>query len=547
MRSTEAPASVVFIVLDEFPTRSILDADDQIDRSRFPNLAALGDEATWYRHFTTLAPVTEAAVPSLLTGMLPTAEEGIWANHPDNLFSLLAPTHELEVLESATRLCPYDTCAPTVGGDDPGREAAEVDVGGPTPGDLMGVTWDLWLDRVSLGPEEPAALDDFGEEVSLADSSVETTSPSITVPSEAAPPPDGRVLATSARADALIDSFDAGKGPALYFLHLILPHQPWHLYPDGSTYDMLNANELALPVADQRLLFSWSPWTSAVSEQRHLLQAEYTDRIVGQVMDGLRAEGLYDDSLVIVTADHGVSFESDTAGRYVVPSTVDAIAYAPLLVKAPDQHDGLVDDSNVVTVDVLPTIADLLGLRVPWPVDGAVTGSPAIEARGHDKEIYDMIGLGGLQIRGILEFDDRTAFATVGDRRVGPLRDPDQPLSALDALLGLDGVLGQRLDDVVTARGGSVRLDWLDALRHPPDGSVRIGVVTGIVSSAPHEAQLVLAIDGVVVGGSELSTDSDGRDGRIAVLLPQGVLHEENDVRAALVVDGEVRELDVEG
>ena len=57
----------------------------------------------------------------------------------------------------------------------------------------------------------------------------------------------------------------------------------------------------------------------------------------------------------------------------------------------------------------------------------------------------------------------------------------------------------------------------------------------------------MLAIDGVVVGGSELSTDSDGRAGRIAVLLPPGVLDAQNDVRAALVVDGEVRELQVEG
>ena len=58
-------------------------------------------------------------------------------------------------------------------------------------------------------------------------------------------------------------------------------------------------------------------------------------------------------------------------------------------------------------------------------------------------------------------------------------------------------------------------------------------------------AKLVLAIDGIVVGGSELSTDSDGRSGRTAVLLPQGALDDENDIRAALLVDGEVLELGV--
>ena len=60
----------------------------------------------------------------------------------------------------------------------------------------------------------------------------------------------------------------------------------------------------------------------------------------------------------------------------------------------------------------------------------------------------------------------------------------------------------------------------------PPTGPVhRSGLVTGQVVDAPADAtDGRVAINGVVVGGSKLSTDSDGRDGRIAVLLPQGVL-----------------------
>lgn len=69
--------------------------------------------------------------------------------------------------------------------------------------------------------------------------------------------------------------------------------------------------------------------------------------------------------------------------------------------------------------------------------------------------------------------------------------------------------------------------------------------MTGRVRGVPRDAQLVIAVDGVVVGGSKLSTDSDGRDGRFSVLLPQGVLDGDNDIRAALVVDGEVHELEV--
>ena len=52
-------------------------------------------------------------------------------------------------------------------------------------------------------------------------------------------------------------------------------------------------------------------------------------------------------------------------------------------------------------------------------------------ARGTAKTIYDMRGFGGLRIERIIEFDDREEFPTVGERFIGPLPDPADPLSAL--------------------------------------------------------------------------------------------------------------------
>ncbi len=539
--------SVVVIVLDELPTRSILDADGGIDAQRFPNLAGFAGDATWYRHHTTVSTLTETAVPAMLTGRLPTTDDALWTNHQDNLFTLLVPTHELEVLEQATQLCPYDVCVPTAGvPTEEGEPAEAIDVGGPGLGDLLGVTRDLWLERVSLGPEEPASFDDFTERVGSDDPVEEPTDdePSITVPP---PRPDGDPAAalSPARADAIIQSFDRGKGPALYYLHLMLPHQPFNRYPDGEQYEVLDPKGQDLPLEDSKQLFSWSPWASAVSEQQHLLQAQYADQVLGHLLTGLRDSGLYDDSLVVVAADHGVSFESHTAGRYVEPSTIDAIGYAPLLIKEPGQREGAIDDANLSSIDLLPTIADRLGLEVSWEVDGAPAGSPTIAERGTAKQIYDMIGFGGLVLRGILDFDDAEAFATVADRSIGPLTDRSDPLSALHARLGLADMVGADLDDLVTDDGGALSLDGLDALQQPAHEGPRRGLVTGIVPDAPDGARLLLAVDDVVVGGSELSTDADGRRGRIAVLLPQGSLDGDNDIRAALVVDGEVVELEV--
>lgn len=139
--------SVVLIVLDELPTQSLLDEAAGIDSARFPNLAAFAGDATWYRHNSALAPITNSAVPAMLTGRLPTLDAPLFVEHPDNLFTLLAPTHGLEVLESLTALCPYDSCPPMVTGDDGEQEG--IDDGSPGLRDLIDASVDVWLDRVS--------------------------------------------------------------------------------------------------------------------------------------------------------------------------------------------------------------------------------------------------------------------------------------------------------------------------------------------------------------------------------------------------------------
>ena len=78
------------LVFDEWPLASIVRSDGTIDADLYPNVAALAGDSTWYRDTTTVANLTNFAVPALLTGNLP--EEGDTADtatHPENLFTLL--------------------------------------------------------------------------------------------------------------------------------------------------------------------------------------------------------------------------------------------------------------------------------------------------------------------------------------------------------------------------------------------------------------------------------------------------------------------------
>ncbi|MCA9056026.1 MAG: hypothetical protein KDA75_19470, partial [Planctomycetaceae bacterium] len=75
--------------------------------------------------------------------------------------------------------------------------------------------------------------------------------------------------------------------------------------------------------------------------------------------------------LLIVTADHGVAFKTNHSRRDPVPETLPHILPVPLFIKLPGKQAGDVTDRNVECIDLLPTIANIIDIDLPGPVDGA--------------------------------------------------------------------------------------------------------------------------------------------------------------------------------
>jgi hypothetical protein len=79
---------------------------------------------------------------------------------------------------------------------------------------------------------------------------------------------------------------------------------------------------------------------------------------------------------VIVTVDEGDSFRGGDSRRDPSKTNLGDIAFIPLFVKLPGKDDGRVVERHVTSVDVLPTIASVIGAKVTWRVDGrSVLGS----------------------------------------------------------------------------------------------------------------------------------------------------------------------------
>ena len=470
---------VVFILLDELPTLSLLDDDRSIDADRFPNLASFATGATWYRDYTVPSNETLFSVPSILSGELPTSTAAVAAEHPDNVFTLLAPTHQLHVFESATKLCALDECAATAPASSGGLVAA------------LGDMADVFAKRVTLGPTEAADLGEFEEEVVAEPSSSVAASPAPASGDDALDRMRAKVTATPARAVDFAKTFtQPSEAPGFHYLHLLLPHQPWTYYPDGGQYDGAGIN------------IDNNEWPRALVNQRHLLQAQYADRVVGDLVASLRDSGRYDQSLVIITADHGISFKEVPNGRLLQDDRIAEVSYAPLFVKYPGQTAGEVSDANVMGTDLLPTIADVTGVDVTWDVVGASMRSDAVRDRGSAKTTYRFDDTA----RTALEFDESKRPRPT-DRLIASLDEGQEPTSGLMARLGVEDLLGTDVDDLAARDGSGIAAIFDPAtMGVESDGNPRGTDVFVLTADAARPGDIALvAFDGKVVAAAPVA------------------------------------------
>lgn len=88
----------------------------------------------------------------------------------------------------------------------------------------------------------------------------------------------------------------------------------------------------------------------------------FVDAEVGRLLDELRARGLLERTLVVVTADHGEELW-DHGSFFHGQSLYDELLHVPLIVRLPDRaHAGRVVAEQVRAVDIVPTVTEVLGL-----------------------------------------------------------------------------------------------------------------------------------------------------------------------------------------
>ena len=362
------PPPIVLVIFDEFSSISLMDENHRIDAQRYPNFAAFAEDATWFRNASTMSSWTPRAVPAILTGSYPIPNRlPTVSGYPHNIFTLLGRTYAFQAHGTITELCPHELCSQLREPWSARMQALFSDVS------IVYLHILLPEDQQSSLPSLQARWQDFAGGPALLSQAEDRQIPAHVWESLQ----DSLIAQVSMHIDRprvfrnFLRAIQPTQRPTLYYLHSLLPHAHYVYLPSGQVYSVdYGLNGLT------KETWSSDEWAATQSYQRYLLQVGFVDTLLGQLIAQLKAVGLYEKSLIVVTADHGVSFRPHDNRRSVTKTNFADIMTVPLFIKAPFQQQGEILDHNVETIDILPTIADILGIKLPWPVDGGSAFSP---------------------------------------------------------------------------------------------------------------------------------------------------------------------------
>jgi hypothetical protein len=182
-----------------------------------------------------------------------------------------------------------------------------------------------------------------------------------------------------ARFARFVRSIRPSRRPTFWMKHVLLPHGPYQYLPSGAR-TRASATDL-VPEMNSELAFH-DPFLTRHNEQRYLLQLGFVDRLLGRLLRRLKRLGIYDDTLIVLTADHGYAWQVGVGTRRSVSrSNIHELTPVPFFVKAPGQRSGRVSPAYTQTLDVTPTIADMLGVRLGYRTQGHSSFSRAVRRR----------------------------------------------------------------------------------------------------------------------------------------------------------------------
>jgi hypothetical protein len=500
-------APIVVVLLDELPSNTLVDQNDRLDEKRYPGFAELAKNATWFRNAYTVYDSTERAQPAIMDGNLPEKDkQPISSDHPNSIFTIFAKSHRLNVDEEATSVCPRDLCKSSLGDEAYPKRMSSM-------AEDLGLVWLHVVSPPNIENDLTSVSENWGNFGGGDQTEVQAPSSGSAVNTRA-----NLNRGRAARFQAWMQRIVPGHRPALNFKHTLMPHVPWQYLPSGRLYRR-QPNDPIPALSNQAFE---DQGQLDVLLQRHFLQTGFADLELQQLWKRLKSEGLWDKSLIVVAADHGVAFPHARERRRLSSKTAREIAPIPLFIKAPGQETAKVNRSWVETIDILPTILDILNVDPRVHMDGKSAYSSTVKDRK------------------TLRFEIRNTFQTLKIPAAQFERERAQIIVRNHRLLGSGADGPQRIYEIgphpeligqpASAAGPPLDVELADAGDYdnvdPSTGFVPTHIVASVNGPDRHPRDIAVAVNGTIQAVGNTFTLAVGNAGElVSVMVPESAFH----------------------
>lgn len=343
-RSPTKPINTVVLVFDEFGLEQVGGYRLLEDAAQFPNFSALMATSDVYHNAIANNVNTERAVPAIVAGRHANVMAGGFYGGP-SLFGLFKQTHRVHAVELV------NTFDNQFEGGLAGR------VGGLLNQYLGAVYRSPRIDRISDLVTVAVNPDKFSTDRS-------------------------RLLTTE-----LLKASSNDKRPFFYFHHLLAPHRPYqwngaYFYNQNAIADRLFNSEL-----DEN---TNSLVNMANLRERYIDQLKRMDQELGRLTDALRTADIFDDTAVILTSDHGISFDPGKSARMLEPGNEASIQFVPLIVK---------NRAQTARRDIYELISNLSVHRLALEANGGAREG-ALQQPGTGYECFGLLNCTAAPVKG---------------------------------------------------------------------------------------------------------------------------------------------------
>jgi arylsulfatase A-like enzyme len=179
------------------------------------------------------------------------------------------------------------------------------------------------------------------------------------------------------RALGFLDVADQNHVPFFLFINYMDAHTPYvpappfdrqFASPGEVLIDAATLRDVKLKVDSERRQLANGESLYLIRKYDGGIASE--DAAIADVLVRLRKLGLFDNTLIIVTADHGDTFGEHGLMDHFIGFVYQELVHVPLLIKYPGQHEARRSKQLVSQVDLMPTVLDALGINTGLKLQG---------------------------------------------------------------------------------------------------------------------------------------------------------------------------------